>query len=138
MANINLKTANKVEVIGTPGQADQFTSTLAEAITPGSAARIDTTTGGFTNANATTTTENRIFGIALNDTNPAARTVVRRGYLDGYDLSGLAFDAPVYLSDTDGRLSTTAGTTTVIVGRVVAGNSNLLGTTADKLLFVDL
>jgi hypothetical protein len=47
----------------------------------------------------------------------------------------MAFDADVYLSDTDGTLATTAGTTSLVVGTVVPGWA---ATTADKLLRVDL
>ena len=49
MALIALKTADRVEVIGTPGQADQLTLTAGEAITAGATVRIDTS-GNFTNA----------------------------------------------------------------------------------------
>lgn len=44
--------------------------------------------------------------------------VVESGYLAGFDLRGLPFDAPVYLSDTPGKLSSTPGTVSVVIGRV--------------------
>lgn len=46
--------------------------------------------------------------------------VVEAGYVTGFDLTALAFDALVYLSDTPGKLSSTPGTNSVVVGRVVA------------------
>ncbi len=65
-------------------------------------------------------------------------TAIRKGVMDGYALSGLDYDAPAYLSDTDGRLADGVGTVTVAVGRVIPGTSVTLGTAYDKLLFVDL
>jgi hypothetical protein len=44
--------------------------------------------------------------------------VLEYGDVYGYDLSGLDYDAVVYISDTAGSLDTAAGTVTVIVGRV--------------------
>lgn len=41
------------------------------------------------------------------------------GEVTGWDLSGVNYDAPVYLSDTAGELADAAGTKTVLVGRVV-------------------
>jgi hypothetical protein len=66
--------------------------------------------------------------------NGQAVTVIREGLLDvGNILGDLAIGAPVYLSDTLGRLSDTAGTVNTIVGRVVPAWGNL---TSDKLLMV--
>ncbi len=44
--------------------------------------------------------------------------ILEHGYAAGYDFSALAFDAPVFLSNTPGMLATAAGTTSVIVGWV--------------------
>ena len=63
-------------------------------------------------------------------------TGVRGCLVDGYDLSALDYDDPVYLSDTDGRLSDTAGTVSVLVGRVVSAHAQLLGVEPDKVLDV--
>lgn len=46
--------------------------------------------------------------------------VVETGYVAGFDLSALAYEALVYLSDTPGKLSSTPGATSVVVGRVAA------------------
>lgn len=134
MALVALKTTDRVEV---EESIIQTTLVAAEAISAGSAVRIDTS-GLFTNANGTTTTENRIYGIATATVVAGqALTAIRKGVMDGFTLAG-AYDAPVYLSDTDGRLDTAAGTVSTIVGRVIPGTANLLGTSPDKLLFVDL
>lgn len=45
-------------------------------------------------------------------------SMVTRGKVWGFDLSTLAYDALVYLSDTLGAYADAAGTMTVIVGRV--------------------
>lgn len=94
------------------------------------------TDGTVTPSNATTTTENVFQGVATvkADRVGQAVTVVREGILDvGEALAALAYGAPIYLSDTDGTFADTAGTTSVIAGRVVAGWGSL---TADKLFHV--
>lgn len=134
MAAIALTTSGRIEVVESIIQA---TLPAAEAITAGEAVRIDTT-GKFTGANGTTTTENRIYGVA---TRAAAAgesvTAIRKGVLDGFVFSQ-AYDAIIYLSDTDGTLADAAGTVSTIVGRVIPAWAQLVGTAADKLLFVDL
>ena len=135
MADLALVSSGKVRVVES---VIQMTLVAAETITAGEAVRIDTA-GKFTGSNGTTTTENRIYGIAKVSV-AAGRpvTAIRKGVLDGFDVSGMAYDAIVYLSDTDGTLATSAGTVSTIVGRVIPANSPVLGTSPDKLLFVDL
>jgi hypothetical protein len=138
MANIALTSKasadRRVSIVVSIQQQDME---AAEAITEGAPVRIDTA-GKATNANGTTTTENRIWGIAINRAAAGeAVTVLRRGILDGYDFSQ-AYDAAIYLSDTDGRLGDTAGTVSTVVGRVVPGTATTRGTAYDKLLSVEL
>ena len=57
--------------------------------------------------------------------------------VNAYQL-GLNYWATVYLSDTDGRISGTAGTKAVTVGYVAPANGQLLGSSPDKVLYVDL
>jgi hypothetical protein len=135
MANIALKTADRVEVVGFPIQ--QLTLPAAEAITAGAPVRIDTA-GKFTNSNGTSAGEARVWGIATKTVAAGeALTAVRRGILDGFTFSQ-AYDAAIYLSDTDGTLADAAGTVSTVVGRVVPGWSQLLGSNPDKLLSVEL
>jgi len=136
MADINLVTANKVNVVES---IEQLTLPAIEAITAGNAMRLDTATGKFTKANGTAAGEARVKWIATK-TVVAGQPVtgIKRGVMDGYDLSGLAYDADVYLSDTDGTLADTNGTVNVKVGRVIPGTATTLGTAFDKLLLVDL
>jgi len=135
MANIALITANRVEVVET---TVQMTLPAAETITPGQAVRIDTTTGKFTAANGTAAGEARIWGIAVGTHQVTAGlpvTAIRIGVLDGFTFSQ-AYDAAIYLSDTDGRLADAAGTVSVIVGRIIPGNAEVLGTAMTKIMQV--
>lgn len=136
MADIALTTANRIEVIQS---LHQKTLPAAEAITAGAPVRLDTSTGKFTNANGTTAPEARVWGIATRTVVAGEPvTAIRKGYLDGFALSGSAYDAALYLSDTDGRIADAAGTVSVVVGRVFPGTATTLGTAYDKLLQVDL
>ena len=136
MADISLVTANKVFVVES---IMQLTLPAAEAITAGMAMRLDTATGKFTKSKATDAAEARVNWLATK-TVAAGEPVtgIKRGVMDGYDLSGMAYDAPVYLSDTDGTLADAAGTVSTVVGRVIPGSATTLGTSLDKLLQVDL
>jgi diaminopimelate decarboxylase len=136
MADIALVTANKVEIVES---IEQMTLPTDEAVTAGMAVRINTTTGKFTKANGSAAGEARIYGIATKTVaSGMPLTAVRQGVMDGWDLSGLAYDAVVYLSDTDGRLGDAAGTVSTVVGRVIPGTAETLGTAFSKLLLVDL
>lgn len=136
MANIALVTADTLHVVES---IIQMTLPAAEAITAGQAVRLDTSSGKFTLANGTDAAESRIYGIAVKTTAAGMPvTAIRKGVLEGYNLSGDAYDAPVYLSDTDGTLAQGNGTVTVVVGRVIPATAAALGAAYDKLLFVDL
>ena len=137
MANeIALTIADRVEVVES---FIQMTLPTAEDITAGMAVRLDTTNGKWTKANGTSTAEARAWGVATRTVKSGLPlTAIRKGVMDGFDLSALDYDAPVYLSDTDGRLSTVAGTTSVVMGRVIPATSTTLGTAYDKILQIDL
>lgn len=136
MTDLALVTAGRVRVVES---IVQLTLPLAESINVGQAVRIDTTAGKFTKANGTTTTENRIYGVLVSkDGAGATGTAIRKGVVDGLDLSGLDYDDPVYLSDTDGTFADGAGSVSTVVGRVIPAWAQTLGNSPDKLLFVDL
>lgn len=136
MATIALLTANRVEVVES---IKQMTLPAAEAITAGAPVRLDTTTGKWTNANGTTSGEARVWGIATRTVVAGeALTAVRNGVMDGFDLSGMNYDANVFVGDADGRLDTAAGTVSTIVGRVIPATATPLGTAFDKVLSVEL
>lgn len=135
MADIAVATAGRIHIVGSPNR--QLTLPATEAIVAGAPVRIHTD-GKFTNANGTTTTENRVWGIATASVAAGeALTAVRNGILDGFTFSQ-AYDAIIYLSDTDGRLADAAGTVSTIVGRVIPGTATTTGTAYDKLLSVEL
>lgn len=135
MAAVSLVTAGVLNVVSSE---TQLTASFAESCNVGQLVRFDTT-GQWTKGNASSGTENRVWGILVSkDGAGGAGTAVRRGILNGYDLSGLAFGAIVYLPDTDGGLADAPGTTTMVIGRVIPGFSTTTGTTADKLLWVDI
>ena len=136
MANLALVTANTVSVVES---LEQMTLPTAEAITAGMAVRIDTSTGKFTAANGTAAGEARIYGVATKTAAAGmALTAIRRGVLDGFALTGQAYDAAIYLSDTDGMLADSAGTVETVVGRVIPATSAVIGAVYDKLLYVGL
>ena len=117
---------------------EQITAPAAEVITAGTYVRQSTTTGKLEKGNGTSTTENRPGGLAIQaaETINLPITAVTKGWVDvGDALSALAYDADVFLSDTDGVLADAAGTASRVVGKVVAAWGN---TTADKLLRLDL
>jgi hypothetical protein len=136
MAVIAVTVAGKIRVVES---IIQDTHVAAEAIVAGAPVRIDVANGRFTNANASTAPEARVYGIAKATVATGEPvTAIRKGVLDGFTLDALAWDAAVFLSNTDGRLDDAAGTVSTVVGRVVGSDSQALGTAADKLLFVDL
>lgn len=137
MANeIALITANRVEIVES---VIQMTLPTAEAVTAGMAVRLDTTNGKWTKANGTGAAEARAWGVATKTVASGQPvTAIRKGVMDGWDLSALDYDAPIYLSDTDGRLSTVAGTTSVVIGRVIPATSTTLGTAYDKIASIEV
>jgi hypothetical protein len=136
MADINLVTPNKVEVVES---FIQMTLPAAEPIVAGAAVRLDVAAGRFTNANAGNAGEARIYGIATRSVIAGqAVTAIRKGVMDGWVFDALAYDADVFLSNNDGRIADVAGVVNVVIGRVIPANNVLLGTAYDKLLFLDL
>ena len=134
MANLTVSSVRIVESVL------QYDVPASEIFETGEAVRFDTN-GNCTPGNASTTVENVVFGIATRNAERIGRaiTVLEDGILDvGEALASLAFGDLVYLSDTDGLLADTAGTTTVVMGKVVPGWSvaSYSGAPADKLLRV--
>lgn len=131
MALISVTTANRVEVVES---FIQTTLVANEAIVAGAPVRIDTD-GKFTNGNGTDTTENNVYGVALRSAAAGEPvTAIRKGVLAGFTFSQ-AYNAAIYVADTDGRLGDVAGTASKVVGRVIPGTASA---TPGKLLFVDL
>lgn len=137
MADITLTTSATARVVES---IEQCTLIAAENISPGQAVRIDPSSGRFTLANATSASEARVYGIACGGhTIPAGYpvTAIRRGVVDAYIFNG-SYDAPVYLSNTDGTLADAAGTVNVVIGRVLPAAAASLGAGNSKLLLINL
>ena len=133
MADIAVAVAGSIHIVES---IQQKTLVATEAIVAGAPVRIHTD-GKWTNANGSDTTENDVWGIATRSAAAGeAVTAVRRGTLDGFTFSQ-AYNAPIYVSNTDGRLGDAAGTASKVVGRVVPGTA-VVGSTYDKLLSVEL
>ncbi len=130
MANLTITTVTPALVY------DQVTAPASEAITLAQYVRLSTA-GKLEPGNGTDATESAKGGVALSTVGAGETvTMVTDGYLDvGNALTAMAFNASVYLSDTDGTLATTAGTVSRVVGRVVAAWG---ATSADKLLRVEM
>ena len=136
MADLALVTAGKINVIES---IEQATLPAAEDISAGQAVRIDTANGKFTKSNATVAAEARVYGVAVRTVKSGEPvTAVKRGLLDGFDLSALSWDAPIYLSDTDGSFGSTAGTVSTVVGAVFPAPGQTIGTALDKVLRIAL
>jgi len=135
MANLTIAAADvaAIEVF------EQITLPCAEAIDAGEMVRLDTTSGKFTLANASSAAEGRVIGMAINSGAAGETiTVVKRGLMDvGDAVASQTIDEQLLLSDTDGKIDDGAGTPTgsYAVGRVWP----LFGDpTADLVLFVDI
>lgn len=117
-----------------------LTAPMGEAGTAGQYFRLNTTTGKLEKGNGTTTGEvGTVGGILLDSvaTINLTGTIALRGskaILDlGEAVAALAFDASVFLSDTDATLADTAGTVDTVLAKVVPGWN---ATTADKLVML--
>ena len=137
MANLALVTANRCRIVESLEQMT-LPGIVAEGLAAGDAVRIDTTTGRWTKANGSSAGEARIYGVLTNSDNGINWTAIRRGVVDGFDLDDQDYDEAIYLSNTDGTLADTAGSTSVVVGRVIPGTGVTLGTAYDKLLLINL
>lgn len=137
MADLNLVTANKVNV-GTI-TVQQHTFVAGEAITAGAPVYLKGADGKVYNSDADLAGANTLWGVATRTVAAGeAVTVVRRGLLDGFDLSALNYGAAVFVSNTGGRLADAAGTASLKVGTVVPAMATTRGTAFDKILMVEV
>lgn len=115
---------------------EAWTLRAGVAITKGQAVAINTTTGLAILADASTSSDNNVRGIALNTAaigEPV--TAMVHGSLAGFTLTGLAYDAAVYVSNTAGGLDTGAGDVSLVVGRVKPMHD---GATPSKVLYINI
>lgn len=131
MADITVS-ADQVSIVD-PAQAEIHDQIAAESLTRGAALYI-TSAGKAGLADANAAGKQQFRGISLGKGGAGQGvSLLKRGKVAGFDLSSLAYDAPVYLSDTAGRLADTPGTLSVIVGRVVAQTDS----DRTKVLYID-
>lgn len=118
MADLTVTAAN-VGLVD-PLHAEVYSFVAAETITAGQVVFLDTN-GKVQLADANAAGEQQARGIALNGGGAgAAIDVLKEGLVYGFDLSGVAYDGIVYLSDTTaGYLADGTGTMTVVCGRVI-------------------
>lgn len=103
-----------------PQDAEIYDVVAGTAISPGAALRLDTS-GQAVLADATGTASSRFRGLALGSAGGGqGLSLLKRGHVYGYDLSALAYGAPVYLDNDAGALSSAAGSVSVVVGTVVS------------------
>lgn len=117
-----------------PGDMDvAYNVILASGVSPGQSL-FQNAAGGYALTDASHTATDGFRGIAL-ELNVASGIVsmLQRGVLFGYDLSGLNYDDPVYLSNTAGALADAAGDNSVLVGRVVS----VTDPDKTKVLYID-
>lgn len=117
-----------------PLSAEVYPGIAAETITAGQAVYL-TSSGTYGVADANASGKEQVRGIALEGAATGkAFSVCKRGHLYGYTITGMAYDALAYLSDTVGALADAASATkTVNVGRVAA----LTDSSKTKVLYVD-
>jgi len=91
----------------------------AETVANGQAAYL-ASTGKYGLADANASGKHQFRGIFLEAAGSGQGTsLLERGTIGGYDVSAMAYDALVYLSNTAGALSDSAGGATIVCGRVV-------------------
>lgn len=102
-----------------PDKAEIYTAICAETITAGTPLYVNTS-GKVEPADANAAGEQQCRYLALEGGGAGqAISVLRRGHVYGFTLSQ-AYDAPVFLSDTVGRIDDAAGTLEVPLGIVAA------------------
>jgi predicted RecA/RadA family phage recombinase len=136
MAAITVTPANVriVEIV------EKITAPAAEAILAGSYVRLNTTSGKLEYGNGSSATEVGKMGFIATRSVAAgeALTAMKKGILDiGEALASTAFDAQIFVNDTDTSLGDAAGTTSKVVGVVWPGWATSTAN-ADKVLRVDM
>lgn len=104
---------------------------IADEATTGAQAAYFTTSGGVGLADADDTAKDEPRGVTLSKAGVGQGvSVLKRGHVAGFNVSGLAYDAPIYLSATPGGFDT-AGS--IKVGRVVG----LSDSARTKVVYID-
>lgn len=118
-----------------PRFAEIYDFVAAVSITPGQVLYL-TTAGKVDLYDSNGSGTLQLLGIALNAAGAGqAVSVLKRGFVYGFTVSGLAYDAPVYGSNTAGSLADGAGSSSIVAGKVkcLTDGSNLT-----KVLYIDI
>lgn len=133
--NLALVTAATVHVVDADVHAG-ITLPAGAALTAGCAMSISTA-GKWQLADANTeATRDQVWFCTHAAAVGEAVTGYKHVVTDGFDVGGLAYDAPIYLSDTAGAWSSGTPTTgtSFIVGRVEPVSVNMPGVAPDKVI----
>lgn len=122
MADITV-TAAQIGVLF-PDKAEIFSMIAGATITAGQAVYLTSSgTVDLADANGSGTLQFR--GIALNGATAGnVVDVLKKGHCYGFTVSGVAYDAPLFVSNTAGALADAAGGTSINAGRVMALTDN--------------
>lgn len=131
MTDITVTAANVARVFPQSDEVYDFvaaaTITAGQALYLTSAGKVD-----LYDSNGSGTLQ--FLGVALNGGGAGqAISVLKRGFVYGYAITGLAYFAPVYGSNTAGAFADAAGGSSIITGRVLALPNSSLYT---KVLYV--
>ena len=132
MTDIALTAAQIAPVF--PKEAEIYAFEAAATIAAGDAVYLNSSGKvDLADANGSGTLQFR--GIALNG-GAAGQTidVLKKGHVYGYTVASVAYDAPLYLSDTAGSIADGAGSTSINVGRVVPLNNT---GTLTKVVYIE-
>lgn len=137
MAAVTVRDAGKLWNSDPNVAMDQWVAQAGVALTAGTLVVLDTTTGRWVKAAATSAAAGRDWYM-VRKTVAAGEFVTgyKGGAVEGFNLDSLDFRAPVYMSDTAGELADAAGTVSIIVGVVRNAGGNRPGTVPDKLLYL--
>lgn len=131
MADITVTAAQVRRVY--PDRDEAYDVTASSAVTAGQPVYAVTGTGKYAAADGSAAGTAQVRGLALNDAAAGESfTMLVRGVVAGFTLTSQNFDDRIYLSDTNtGILADSAGTVSIVVGRVVRANDS----SATKLLY---
>ncbi len=109
------------------GVSDSLFNTRIQAIAAASITKGQllywTTSGTVNLADGSAAGTAQVCGLALNAAGAGqAVDVLVEGIVDGFTVTGLAYGARVYLSDTAGAFADAAGTVSVTLGRIIAAS----------------
>lgn len=118
MADLTVTKARVAPVF--PLKSEIYDLIASETISAGQAVYVTAAGKAGVAGGAGVSPVNRFRGIALNDAGAGqAVSVLVKGAVAGFDLSGVAYDGIVYVSNTLGALGDVAGTTSLAVGKVM-------------------